>query len=80
MSYPIGENSEKIEVIRNNSSITQSTQFFTLNLKILFSEAGKKNEVENSSYFERYVFFKKMTSFRLFVFFDPKEAFAGAKK
>jgi hypothetical protein len=29
-----------------------------LNLKILFSEAEKKNEVENSAYFEKYVFFK----------------------
>jgi hypothetical protein len=46
----------------------------------LFSEAGENNEVENSAHFEKYVFFKKMTSFTLFVFFDLKEAFAGAKK
>jgi hypothetical protein len=46
----------------------------------LFSVAEKKNEVENSAHFEKYVFFKKMPSFRLFVFFDLKEAFAGAKK
>jgi hypothetical protein len=59
MSYSNGENSEKIEVIRNNPSITQSTQFFTLNLKTLFSEVEKKNEVENSVHFEKYVFSKK---------------------
>jgi hypothetical protein len=80
MSYPNGENSEKIEVIGNNPSITRSTQFFTLNLKTSFSEDEKKNEVENSAHFEKYVFFEKMTSFRLFVFFDLKEASAGAKK
>jgi hypothetical protein len=46
----------------------------------LFSEPEKKNEVENFAYFEKYVFSKKIVSFRLFVFFHLKEAFAGAKK
>jgi hypothetical protein len=64
MGYPNGENSEKIEVIGNNPSITQSTQFFTLNLKKLFSEAEKKIEVENSAHFENYVFSKKLASFK----------------
>jgi hypothetical protein len=49
-------------------------------LKTLFSEAEKKNEVEYPAHFEKYVFFKKMPSFRLFVFFHLKEASAGAKK
>jgi len=44
MSYANGENSEKIEVIGNNPNITQSTQFFTLNLKTLFSEAEKRTK------------------------------------
>jgi len=51
-----------------------------LNLKKVFSEAEKKNEVENSTHFGKDVFLKKTTSFEYFVFFDGMEAFTKAKK
>ena len=51
-----------------------------LNLKILFTEAGKKSKVENFAYFEKDVFSRKTTPFEYFVFFDRKKAFAKAKK
>ncbi len=51
-----------------------------LNLEKLLSEAEKKNEVENFAHFEKDLFFRKMTPFEYFVFFDQKKAFAKAKK
>jgi hypothetical protein len=51
-----------------------------LNLKKLFSEAGKKREVENFAHFcKRCVFLEKRYS-QYFVFFDLKEAFAKIEK
>jgi hypothetical protein len=56
-------------------------QFLILNLKKLFSEAEKKNKVENFVHFEKDVFFsRKTTPAQYFVFFYRKEVSAKAKK
>jgi hypothetical protein len=43
-----------------------------LNLKKLFSEAGKKCEVENFSHFEKDTFFQKNDTFAVFRIFRPE--------
>jgi hypothetical protein len=45
-----------------------------LNLQKLFSEAGKKSEVENFAYFEKDVFSSKNETFQIFRIFRPEES------
>ena len=51
-----------------------------LNLKKLFSEAEKKNKVENFAHFEKDVFFSQNDILQIFRIFRPEKAFAEAKK
>jgi len=68
----VTDNFTEKSILTKTENVYQSTQFHTLNLKKLFSEPEKNNEVENSAHFEKYVFFEKNDILQVIHIFRPE--------